>query len=94
MMLTLRQLLSATNSHRSKLYSNATKVAIMFNSNNEAIMDQRGYYLDVSGKAITQQAGKRPHKFMFRLYYAPKNYIPPGFRDPNKLYKGPDSKFK
>jgi hypothetical protein len=93
MMLTLKQLLRQTSSHKQKLFANASNVAVALNKASHG-KDARGYYRAVTGSARTAAKDKKTKRIEFRFYY-PKGrshkdtYIPPDFRDKNKPYVGP-----
>jgi hypothetical protein len=89
-MFKVKQLLAQTKSHRSKLFSNATRVSISFNQANYK-KDGRGYFKSVTGSALTNLPGKKTKKWEIRLYYPKKsNYIPPKLRRGFQAYLGPE----
>lgn len=83
-MLTVKDLIANTQSHRARLISNAGSVGISFGRVEEG-KDARGYYRSVKGRALSKGKGKKQKTFEIRLYY-PKppakvdQYIPSKFR--------------
>jgi hypothetical protein len=90
-MLTVKELLGQTQSHRPVLLSNASKVSIRFNPVKVG-KDIHGYYRSVSGVALTNLPGKKPKSFELRLYWGGRGktmYIPPNLRKKGVPYIGP-----
>ena len=93
-MWTIRTLLQTTTSHKAKLFTNATKVGVSFNSTRIG-NDERGYFKEVSGiaktlKRKTPKCETEPHHFQIRIYFE-TGYIPPSFRTKGELYRGPET---
>ena len=91
-MLTVKQLVANTNSHRSNVVKNSSDVTIAFGKTREG-KDPRGYYKAVVGRALSRGRNKRQKKFEIRLYYPmtrakADQYIPPALR--KGLYTGPE----
>lgn len=87
-MLTVKQLLSQSQSHKPILVSNSAMVSIAF-SKTMIGKDPRGYYKSIKGSARTRESGKKTKLFEIRLYY-PKKFVPIEFREEGKPYAGPD----
>lgn len=91
-MLTVKELLSQTKSHRPVLLSNASHVMISFAPKTTNGKDSNGYYRSIAGTALTKAPGKKTKKFEIRLYWGGKGktmYIPPELRKKGVPYMGP-----
>lgn len=94
MQLTIKQLLAATNAHRSKLFSNAGKVSVSFGKVKEG-QDAHGYYRSIPIRALTKAANKKQKTLEIRIYF-PKTrsktdqYVPPSLRKNKASYVGPE----
>lgn len=83
-MLTVKDLIANSQSHRAKLIGNASGVGISFGRVEEG-KDARGYYRSIKGRALSKGQNKRQKTFEIRLYY-PKppakvdQYVPAKFR--------------
>lgn len=90
-MLTVKQLITLSHTHRAKLMSNAGNVHIAFGKVREG-QDARGYYRLIPGRALSIGKGKKKKNFEIRVYY-PKarakidQYIPVSVR--KGKYEGP-----
>jgi hypothetical protein len=90
-MLSVKDLLSQSRSHRPVLVSNSSKVSIAFKPTSEG-KDALGYYKSVKGSALTNEVGKKTKTFEIRLYWRGRGktqYIPIKLRKPGVPYMGP-----
>jgi hypothetical protein len=92
-MLTVKELISQSKSHRPVLVSNASIVSISFKPTNVG-KDALGYYRSIKGSALTNQKGKKTKTFEIRLYWGGRGtsqYIPAALRQKGKPYVGPEN---
>ena len=90
-MLTVRELLTQSKTHRPVLLSNSSQVSIAFKKTKNG-KDVFGYHRSVTGSALTRAKGKRTKFFEIRLYWGGRGktmYIPPELRSKGVPYIGP-----
>jgi hypothetical protein len=100
-MLSVKQLLAHTKTHRGVIIDNSGKVSITIAGAKNG-KDKNGYYRSISGAARSAGQGKRTKRWEIRLYWPKKTkYIPPEFRpksnrkdpktgEPISMYQGPE----
>ena len=86
-MLTVKQLIAGSKSHRPILVENSNIVSVQFYATYVG-EDKFGYFKAIPGGAITNEKGKKKHDFEIRLYWEKKSgYVPQRFRPKQKLVK-------